>query len=214
MPDTVKPRAFSGEIKADAAHPGPDGVPATGAAIEVDYMRLPAAPADARSAGPAVPPGNIRSTAPPVRGMDMLRKPDAAATSGPRRGGVLFWSVGLLLVLAAFWISGGHAIVGRLALFHSATPEAPLRISTLTSRVDGSGEKPILMLDGEVVNGGAAAQHLSGLLIAVTAGDGTVTRYRLGTGGRPLSPGETFAFSSRFDAPMNGIEDVSVAVEE
>ena len=50
--------------------------------------------------------------------------------------------------------------------------------------------------------------------IAVTGNDGLVTRYRLGTSGRPLSPGETFDFSSRLDAPKNGVKTVTVTFAE
>ena len=39
-------------------------------------------------------------------------------------------------------------------------------------------------------------------------------RYRLGTSGRPLAPGEAFAFSSRLDVPKNGVKSVSVTFGE
>ena len=57
-------------------------------------------------------------------------------------------------------------------------------------------------------------EHLPSLGIAVTGNDGRITRYRLGTSGRPIAPGETFAFSSRLDVPKNGVKTVSVTFGE
>jgi hypothetical protein len=72
----------------------------------------------------------------------------------------------------------------------------------------------VLFVDGEAANDGAAAQQLPPLEIVVTGNDGRITRYRLGTSGRPLAPGETFAFSSRLDVPKNGVKTVSVSFGE
>ena len=52
------------------------------------------------------------------------------------------------------------------------------------------------------------------LEIRVTGNDGRTTRYTLGTSGRPLAPGERFAFSSRLEVPKNGVKTVSVTFAE
>ena len=72
----------------------------------------------------------------------------------------------------------------------------------------------ILFVDGEAANDGSAVAHLPPLDIAVTGNDGRITHYRLGTSGRPMAPGETFAFSSRLDVPKNGVKTVSVTFAE
>ena len=86
-----------------------------------------------------------------------------------------------------------------------------LSISAVTSRVDQSGERPVLFVDGEAGNDGASAAPLPPLEISVTGNDGSITRYRLGTSQRALAPGERFGFSSRVEVPRNGVKTVSVA---
>ncbi len=219
MADGSKPRAFSGEIMTDPPQ-GPVGGAPTGDIIDAEYISLPSEPPGVGPKaldGPASPEpaATIGSAAAPSGGMDMLRRPDPPAE--PRksaRGGPLFWTVGIGLVLAAFWISGGHALVRGVPFAALEAPASALRISDVTSRVDASGAKAILLVDGEAANDGEAVEHLPALEIAVTDNDGRITRYRLGTSGRPLAPGETFAFSSRLDVPKNGVKTVSVTFAE
>jgi hypothetical protein len=196
MAGSDKPRVVSGDFKA-----GPPDV------IDADYVRLPSGTREAF--GNASP---HRSVAPPPGGMDVLRQRPPEA---PRRepGGPLFWTVGTILVAATFWISGGHALFRDLRLFSQTEPKT-LRIVNVSSRVDASGGKAVLLVDGETLNEGKAVEHLPAIEIAVTGNDGLITRYRLGTSGRPLAPGETFGFSSRLDAPKNGMKAVSVTFVE
>ena len=214
----AKPRAVSGEIMTDL----PDG--ALDArwsrnVIDAEYISLPSEPLRAgarasdspKSPEPARP---IGSAAAPAGGMDMLRRPDLSpAPRKPARGGPFFWTAGVGLAVAAFWASGGHALVRGMP-FAAPASHSALRISGVASRVDASGINAILLVDGEAANDGEAVAHLPGLEIAVAGNDGRITRYRLGTSGRPLAPGETFAFSSRLDVPKNGVKTVSVAFAE
>jgi hypothetical protein len=147
--------------------------------------------------------------------MAMLRKPESPAVrSGPARGGPFFWIFGLGLAAAAFWVSGGHSLVRNAPFLTQPTPERALRMSGVTSRVDVSGLRPMLFVDGEAANDGKVSEVLPPFDILVTGNDGLVTRYRLGTSGRSLPPGETFAFSSRLDVPKNGVKTVSVTFGE
>ena len=130
------------------------------------------------------------------------------------RGGPIFWIVGIGLAAAAFWVSGGHALVRSAPFLGTQAPRRRSRISGVTSRVDASGPQPVLFVDGEAANDGAAAETLPPLDILVTGNDGRITRYRLGTSGRPMAPGERFAFSSRLDVPKNGVKTVSVTFGE
>ena len=55
-----------------------------------------------------------------VAGMDMLRRRGKRRAARPARGGPLFWVLGVGLAVAAFWVSGGHALV-RSAPFSAPT---------------------------------------------------------------------------------------------
>ena len=218
MADGTRPRAVSGEIMTDpldaaAAHPPPGSSIAVDDVIDAEYITLPSEPQRANPR-PQEAPLSIVSAA-PIVGMDMLRRPrQAAAPQKPTRGGPLFWVAGVGLAVAAFWMSGGHALVRGSPFISADAPHSALSISAVTSRVDNSGTRPILLVDGEAANDGADVAHLPPLDIAVIGNDGRITRYRLGTSGRPLAPGETFAFSSRLDVPKNGVKTVSVTFGE
>lgn len=148
-----------------------------------------------------------------VTGIDILK-----GTRGERvthRGGPLFWLFGLCLVLGAFWASGGYALVPRPANgIVDAASQKPaqgvLRIKGVTSRVERQGQRYFLLVDGEVTNEGGAEAVLSGLEIVVAGKDGRTTRYFLGTSDERLKPGGRFAFSSRLEAPKDGVGTVTV----
>jgi hypothetical protein len=149
----------------------------------------------------------------PHPGMDILRKRQAMVRPfGSARGGPLFWTAGLGLAVMAFWFSGGHALIPQ-DMFPPAQPSAlPLRIASVVSRVDTSGDRAMLNIDGEAVNDGMDMLLMPPLDIEVVATDGGTTRYNLGTSGSPVAPGEKFAFASRLPVPRNGVKSVSVTV--
>lgn len=143
-------------------------------------------------------------------GMDILRKrQEGRLAFGSVRGGPFFWTAGLALVAAAFWFSGGHALVLDASgpMQRSAQP---LRIASVSSRVDTSGGRMMLNIDGEAVNDGGKAQPMPALDIRVMGNDDVTTRYNLGTSGSPVAPRERFAFASRLPVPKNGVRSVSV----
>lgn len=220
MADQEKPRAVSGEIMTDRPDARASRAAAAGDVVDAEFISLSPGPVRTKptSADPARPSeavSSIGTASAPVGGMDMLRRGQAAgAPLTPARGGPLFWATGTGLILAAFWISGGHALMHGVPLVGTEITPSALTISGVTSRVEASGQRPVLLVDGEAANGGAAVEHLPALEIAVTGNDGRVTRYRLGTSGRPMASGETFAFSSRLDVPKNGVRTVSVAFAE
>ena len=59
-----------------------------------------------------------------------------------------------------------------------------------------------------------STRTLPPLEINVTANDGNVMRYNLGTSSEPLAPGAAFGFSSRLEAPKEGVKSVSVTFQE
>ncbi|MEP6566335.1 MAG: hypothetical protein ABJB10_14455 [Mesorhizobium sp.] len=209
MADDRTARPVSGEIMTGSA-PAAEHIirgPADDI-IDADYEVLPRFAATAE----AVPPPRSIA-APSIEGMDMLRKPEAAPGRLPAaRGGPIFWIAGVGAALAAFWVSGGHALVRQTPFWAAAQPAgATLSLSGVTSRVDASGPTPILFVDGEAANDGAKPAQLPALEIRVTGNDSHVTRYRLGTSDRSLAPGERFGFASRLDLPRSGVRTVSVA---
>ncbi|MDX8445725.1 hypothetical protein [Mesorhizobium captivum] len=174
--------------------------------VDADYVVLPRFAA--RPEPIATPPPT--SSTPSIEGMGMLRKPEAAPARPALRGGPIFWTAGVGAALVAFWVSGGHALVRQSPFWAAAQPASALSISGVSSRIDASGLKPILFVDGEAANDGARPESLPPLEIRVTDKASNVIRYRLGTSNRSLAPGERFGFSSRLDVPRNGVKTVSV----
>ncbi|RWD69112.1 MAG: hypothetical protein EOS37_18865 [Mesorhizobium sp.] len=207
MAENRTARPVSGEIMTGTAtHAAPERVVSNAADIvDADYVVLPrfAAHPERPPPQPQIPP------TPSIEGMGMLRKPDAAP-SRPSRGGPMFWTAGVGIALASFWVSGGHALVRHSPFWVTAGPASALTISGVTSRIDASGLKPVLFVDGEAANDGVTSQALPPLEIRVTDNNANITRYRLGTSNRALAPGERFGFSSRLDVPRNGVRTVSV----
>src|SRR5690606_9476171 len=131
------------------------------------------------------------------------------------RGGPLFWIFGLTLVALAFWISGGHALVRQqVAALAPEDRGAPLRIGEVKSRVEPHNGRDVLFVDGRAENHGSSPRSLPPIEIVVTANDGGATRYFLGTSGAELAPGDRYSFSSRLEAPRNGVKSVSVTFQE
>ncbi|MDX8461191.1 hypothetical protein [Mesorhizobium humile] len=205
MADERTARPVSGEIMTGpATNAAPERVIFDAADIvDADYVVLPRF-----AAAPAAPMPQIPST-PSIEGMGMLRKPEAAP-SPPSRGGPAFWIAGVGMALISFWVSGGHALVRQSPFWTTATPASALTISGVTSRIDASGLKPVLFVDGEAANDGMRSEALPPLEIRVTDNNANIIRYRLGTSNRSLAPGERFGFSSRLDVPKDGVRTVSV----
>jgi hypothetical protein len=206
MADQRTARPVSGEIMAGrAAHALPSGaVTAFDDIIDADYEIVSPPERDPdRSRFPAVP-------TPSAGGMAMLRRAGGDIATGPVRGGPIFWIFGMAAVAAAFWVSGGHALVHHA----SPKPAAALTISGVSSRIKTAGEKRFLHVDGHAANDGEGTAALPPLEIRVASNDGRVTRYKLGTYARQMEPGERFAFSSRLDVPKSGVKTVSVTFGE
>ncbi|RWA71661.1 hypothetical protein [Mesorhizobium sp.] len=204
-------RPVSGEIMtgtATSAAPERVMFDAPADVVDADYVVLPRFAARSEPIAASVPP-QMPST-PSIEGMGMLRKPEAAPLQPASRGGPIFWTAGVGAALVAFWVSGGHALVRQSPFWAASEPASALSISGVTSRIDASGLKPVLFVDGEAANDGATSEPLPPLEIRVTDKASNVIRYRLGTSDRSLAPGERFGFSSRLDVPRNGVKTVSV----
>lgn len=211
MADRGTARPVSGEIMT-AASSARSGTAVSVDVVDADFIVLGLDPGTQFDRAPTQIPMEAVEPAPSLDGMGMLRKGETTADMhDASRAGPLFWSGGIAIALLAFWISGGHALFHEGAFFGSNDSAATaLSISGVSSRVDSSGRKPVLLVDGEAGNDGMEAAELPPLEIRVTGNDGRITRYGLGTSGRTLPPGERFAFSSRLDVPRNGVTAVSV----
>lgn len=201
MAEPIRPRPVSGEILPAGA---PTRGPSVADAVDADFTTVqPPEPSSVASRRPAV-------DAPPLDGMGALRGDRAAALppAGKRRAGPLFWIVGGLVAVMAFWSAGGHALFELPT--RAPEPAAALAIGDVVSRVDAAGPKPLLFVEGRVVNAGTADGTPGRIAIDVAGHDGAVTRYILGTGTEPLVPGAEFPFSGRLPAPKSGVKTVSV----
>jgi len=147
-------------------------------------------------------------------GMDILKGSDSRAGARGKPAGPLFWLFGLALALGAFWVSGGHALVSHPAepplAAPSASPQPPLRIVDVTSRLLRDDTGSFLVVDGTVSNTTDGPLPIPALSIRVTGRDGLSKSYFLGTNGHVLEAGSRFPFSSRLAAPNEGVGTVTV----
>jgi hypothetical protein len=205
MNEDDKARPVSGEIMTgDVAR---NRTVPKGDALDAEYETVEA---------PMEPLPRRFEAAAPATGMDFL-KADAADGSNERRarhGGPLFWSFSLTLVVLAFWVSGGHALVRNVVLPAPSERLQPLRIGEVKSRIENRGGRDVLFIDGLAENHGGSASRLPPIEIMVTDNNGAATRYFLGTNGAELQPGDRYSFSSRLEAPRYGVKSVSVSFRE
>jgi len=146
-------------------------------------------------------------------GMDILgRRAWRSSQPASRSGGPLFWIGSGMLVAAAFWMSGGHAVIRPMLT--RVTAEPGLRIASVISKVDRSGLRPVLQIDGQAVNDGLETASMPPLNIEVLSPAGGSMHYKLGTARSPVEGGASFAFSSRLDLPKDGVKTVFVTFAE
>lgn len=210
MAEQRKARPVSGEIMAAEGRDTfaqPSRVDAADI-IDADFeVVAPSYPATESSADQPIFAGQATN----ADGMEMLRS--ASPHTSSVRGGPIFWAAGISLAAMAFWISGGHSVM-RAAAFPLSWQAPNLRITDVVSRIDSSGRKPVLLVDGAAFNDGKSPASMPPIDIAVAGNDGKILRYRLGTGATPVAAGARWAFSSRLEVPMNGIKTVTVAFSE
>jgi hypothetical protein len=170
---------------------------------------VPPPPPPPRARGPARP-----APAAPAGGMNTLRS-IGGSTERDRRGGAIFWTVGLGLVAAAFWFSGGYSLLSPAGGHQErASAAQPLSVENVTSRVEHRDGRDVLFVEGETRNRGRDVMPVPPIAIAVTDGAGETTRYLLGAGSDQLGPGERLSFSSRVEAPGSGVRSVAVTFRE
>lgn len=212
MDDARKARPVSGEIMTGAPLEQASNRAAPSTDI-VDAEYVVVTPDRRAAERPSRPEPQATSALPPA-GMAMLRQAEEPKARQRDSGGPMFWLGGIIIIVAAFWVSGGHALVRHSMQAVAPAERNAFSISGVTSRVDASGPHAVLFVDGEAANDGSVEALLPALSIRVTGNDGRVTVYNLGTSGRPLRSGERFVFSSRLDVPKDGVKSVSVTFAE
>jgi hypothetical protein len=217
MVDQMRVRPLSGEIMTEArpaafAH---DRVPeAMADIVDAEFETVAAASPGARREGRAPDPAPAVSAdafSAAQGGMDVLRGGGAGSVS--RRAGPLFWFCGAVVALAAFWVSGGHALGPLLFDRASAQAGASVRLVDVRSKVEDHQGRRFVYVDGAVSNEGAAAVAVQPLTIEVRGDDNSTTRYILHVSEARIEPGERVPFSSRLDAPSGGVAGVMVTIK-
>lgn len=202
-------RPVSGEI---ITGPGlsPRSRPAATEVTDAEFETLDRGSARQAETGPSAQAFSQEPPALAPAGLDVLKsKGEGAAPSA--RGGPAFWVFGLALAAAAFWVSGGHALISQPpSTVVATTPGHAFAIVDVTSRIEDAGGRSVLFVDGATVNSGNSGGPLPPMEIRVTGKDGRVVRYKLGTSSRELAPGARFTFSSRLEAPRDGVKSVQV----
>jgi hypothetical protein len=199
MADDREPRFVSGEIMAaPAAAMRPKGVDVA-ETVDAEYETLDAYPA-------RVMPAQAATTS--VPGLGSLVDAPSASTRGGRR----FWAVGIVATAGAFWAAGGHALVAAIPSGEAAAH--PLRIENVSSRTEEHAGRRIVFVEGDTRNGSDHAQDLPVIAVAIVDEKGATLRYVVEARPVTLSPGERYAFASRFEAPASGVKSVSVTFRE
>ncbi len=127
--------------------------------------------------------------------------------------GPAFWLIGALLVVGAFWISGGHSLMPAGGVRTASVQPNPLTIEHVHSSIEKRGGQAFLLVDGSVANNGSEMLALPDLIIQVKLVDGSITRYRIAGGTEMIVAGGRYVFSSRLGAPEAGVENVKVIMQ-
>ena len=146
-----------------------------------------------------------------IFGLDILSGDEGVGRGG--RAGPAFWLVSVLLVAAAFWISGGYSLMPVSGFRTAAVQPNPLSIEDVHSRIENRDAESFLLVDGSVTNKGSEPLPLPDLIIQVKLMDGSITRYRIAGGAEKIIAGGRYVFSSKLSAPKNGVENVKVIMQ-
>ncbi len=133
-------------------------------------------------------------------------------TDSDGRTNPAFWIIGLVLVGAVFWISGGHTLLPTRTFQIASTPANPFAIDDVRSTVEKAGLRSYIVVNGVISNSANDTLPLPDLIIQVNLVDGSTTRYRMPGGKEKITAGGRYVFASKFMAPQNGVENVKVMI--
>ncbi len=138
----------------------------------------------------------------------------APAAERPSRGGPAFWATGILAVAAAFWFSGGHALLDHRSPRDLTDEVAGFEVMEVTSSVKRLSGRDVLMVDGVLQNTGMRDAVAPDIMVNVESDTGGTTRYLLGLGKPVVAAGDTADFSSRLNVPKGGVKRIYITFEE
>ena len=143
-----------------------------------------------------------------VQGGLGLFEGSAAARDGQPMPRPIFAALAIVCPLAAFFMAGGHVLLPRGAVIsHEQTASVPVRavvLENVSTRVDSSGTRPVLVVRGSLANESAKAVPVPPVRIHAGGGYGPDELVHTITGRGELQPGERLAFTSRLPAGENG----------
>ncbi|MCC6203822.1 MAG: hypothetical protein IT533_02440 [Hyphomicrobiales bacterium] len=218
MADSGTARSVSGEMMAGRrdvvrASAEPAGMPAGDWAahdvIDADYIEV--------SPEPQISISHARTPRAAPRkpaGLAFLQRGNGRSQAGGTRGGPLFWLAGVVAVVAAFWVAGGHSALGPGLVAAISAQEPDLRIDNVRSSTGTVEGEDALVVDGEIRNDGKLSGKVPALAVTVLSQGGETAVYRLGTLRTPLAPGAKYSFSGRLLMPKDGVKTVSVAFDD
>lgn len=210
MNEASKARPVSGEIMTDAA--GPDPLASFRPASDVIDAEFETVTTD-RASTVNRPPSRFRTDAPEIAGLHVLKYAEAPPRPRGQPGGPAFWLSGFALVIASFWVSGGHALLPSMHLPAFMESAPTLKIASVHTRIEKIDGHAILFVDGSAINETGRTIEVPPLAISIAGENGKATRFFLGTRDRQVAAGETFAFSSRLEVPKDGVKSVSVSFD-
>lgn len=202
MADHRQPLPLSGEIVTS----GPQRMPRPEAEDihDAEFEIVPVSPGTARRSTTPRPQEADFSGA----GLEVLSRPPPRPPLW-QPGGPGFWAKGLGIALAAFWVSGGHALF--LSDRVGQASGDPVRVERFESLiVDGGPGGPVIRIEGALANDGTRAVAVPRFSIDVATESGRTIRYFLGTSDAKIGPGGRFDFSSRLRAPKDRVETVKL----
>ena len=131
------------------------------------------------------------------------------------RGGPVFCRAGSCWCAALTRFGGRHNIVAGKGLIGSPTARQPLAIDVWRSRVEPRGEGEVLFRGGCDTNRGTDTRAYRPIAIAITDRNGfdepAIFWDKRRAAGAPAS---SIGFSSRVEAPSNGVRSVTVTFRE
>lgn len=139
---------------------------------------------------------------------------EAAVADRSNNGGPAFWATGILAVAAAFWFSGGHALLDRQQGAIVPEQAGAFEVMDVTSSLKKINGRQVLLVDGVVQNSSMRDAVAPDIMVNVVSDNGRTTRYVLGLGKPVVAAGDTADFSSRLTAPEGGVKRVYITFEE
>jgi hypothetical protein len=167
------------------------------APLDADFITLPADTAPARTPmREAIVPNEQRA----VPGMALFDDDVVSRDAHKPDDRVAFFGFSTLLVLFAFWVSGGHVLADRLLPAPGAAASgSQIVLERVAWRIAGGAAGPSLLVDGFLRNDGARMSALSPVNVVVRGTDGRITQFKINPGAGALAPGEGLGVNARLD---------------